>query len=282
MFKVLVVGDSIIDEYVHGEASRVSPEGPFLVLDVDPCIIPEFRLGGACNVAANIKSLNRDSVEVDYLGAWSEQLKLMLDSVGVNLIKEEGLKVDNSFMLKKTRLCSHGRQILRLDSGKFYSIDFVIYNFLVNVCKNYDAIVISDYDKRTISDSEWIDISSANFSCLVFADIKRDRDLHFDRNKFILKCNKKEFDSFSNCRNFSVVTLGEKGCMWIDNNLERHYVESWPSQVVDTVGAGDVFLACMVSHYLSNGKALDFDSMCRFANEKCSESVKSFGTTVVF
>ncbi len=280
--KVLVVGDTILDVYAYVEVNRVSPEAPCLVADYKA---EEHILGGACNVAANIRSLSRDlELQIDYYGYYSYEIKELLQSYDIKCI---GIPMDPLNILTKKRFICNKNQILRVDNHRKYSDDNMhAVNSLIfrNLdLSEYDIVVVSDYDKNTVTETEF-DILAQNKNVPKIIDLKRVRPemMSFGENQCILKCNEKEFDDNPHITLLGskvIVTTGEKG-YWFPQTDERFPKVRNDGEVVDVVGAGDCFTAALGVNFLET-KQFDCRQMCEFANIVAGCSVKKFGTYVV-
>lgn len=286
--RVLVVGDTILDHYVFGSVSRVNPEAPHsVVLDYER---EEFKLGGACNVAKNLKQLTDSGVFVDYAGACSDFIsELLSESMIASFESPTHL---NSEILLKTRFVSNNHHILRVDTNRNYSFDNSFYfKVLEKIQENsYDLIIISDYNKGTIYSDFSKKIFETNIP--VIFDVKSSKNLPkmgFKVEKYnnvIIKCNKSEF--FNEIRtehicgvNAVIETRGAEGYkIHSDRSWSYKEPEKSNTSVVDVVGAGDTFLAGMAAKYLMTAR-LDVDEMCQLGNVCASEKVKHFGTYAV-
>jgi len=151
--RVLVVGDVILDRYLWGRATRVSPEAPVLVVDVDR---EEFRLGGAANVAHNVASLGAVPVLFGVCGT-------DLASGGLaGLLRERGVDPDAGMISDaarrttvKTRIIAHHQQVLRADEETREALaDSSRARLLERVeaaLAGADAVILSDYGKGVLS-----------------------------------------------------------------------------------------------------------------------------------
>src|SRR5439155_1231986 len=112
--RVLVIGDAMIDEYIKGDVSRISPEAPVPVLEWRS---EEYRLGGAANAAANIQALGGASALVGVVGADKPAERLRSQLVASRI--EDALVADaNRPTSMKTRLVAQQQQIVRVDREK--------------------------------------------------------------------------------------------------------------------------------------------------------------------
>jgi len=242
LFKVLLIGDSCIDKYHYGTCDRISPEAPVPVLNIKKT--KEYP-GMAANVKANLNGLG---LSCDFV-------------TNNNRIAKE------RYVDEKSR-----QQFLRVDSGE----ELVSSSFSLNDVRleEYDAIVISDYEKGFVS-YDVVNELTSKFSGLIFVDSKK-KDLSCF-NHSIIKINEIELNSimeFPPPKDYElVITLGERGAKWNDKIYPARKVD-----VFDVSGAGDSFLAGLVVDYLLNR---DIPKAIGFANW-CSEiAVQKSGTYAV-
>lgn len=148
--KILVIGDLILDRYIWGNVSRISPEAPVPVVEVSH---EEFLLGGASNVANNIVSLGGHATIVGVAGN---------DTDGGNIfrmLKERGVHCEGIFFSSrpttvKTRIIAHNQQVVRFDMEKKDGLDRKVFGgmleYICSAVKTHDAIILSDYKKGVI------------------------------------------------------------------------------------------------------------------------------------
>lgn len=228
-FKILLIGDSCIDIYQYGEVTKISPEAPV------PVFVPsdiEMKMGMASNVLNNLKNLGCD--------------------VDSHLGKES----------KKTRLIdSRSKQhLLRIDE------DVETTPLWFDIKKSYDAIVISDYDKGSVS-YEFISHIIQNQTCPIFIDTKKTELKKFD-GAFV-KINAKEYYQAKNYCKDLIVTHGSKGAKYKNKTYPAK-----PVEVSDVCGAGDTFLAALVYEYLNTN---DIHKAIQFANKASAVTVQHMG-----
>ena len=150
---VLVVGDLILDRYLWGSATRVSPEAPVLVVDVDR---EELRLGGAANVAHNVHALGGRPLVVGVVGedAAGESFLKLLASHGVR--ETDGVIRDGSRRTTlKTRIIAHHQQVLRADEETRAALPAAVEGRLWEAVEAalpaVDAALVSDYGKGVVT-----------------------------------------------------------------------------------------------------------------------------------
>ena len=148
--KILVIGDLILDRYIWGKVSRISPEAPVPVVDV---VDDNFMLGGAANVANNIVSLGGRAAVLGITGSdgAGETLKRLIADSGAEPVLIE----DSRPTSVKTRVIAHSQQVVRFDmenrdqlSGRQLKGMLALLDEQVPMA---DAIIVSDYKKGVVS-----------------------------------------------------------------------------------------------------------------------------------
>lgn len=284
--KVLVIGDTILDHYIHGEVSRISPEAPVPVFDKKST---ETVLGGACNVAANIRTLTKDeNLQIDYFGFF---LPAVLKLFQEYKIQHWGVPVSSDEILTKTRYICQNQQMFRVDNNKNYlnvkAKEVLYLSFKSLDFSKYDMIVVSDYDKGTLREDEFEILSELNIPTII--DLKRIRlnMPSFKKNPhIILKCNEKEYEENPHMDLIAakdenptlVVTLGKNGFWFPQINQKYPRIQTHP--VRDVTGAGDSFTAGMAAKYL-NDDWCDIYGWAKYGNLAAAVKVQNFGTKAV-
>ncbi|MDB9882150.1 bifunctional ADP-heptose synthase [Bacteroidia bacterium] len=152
--KVLVLGDVMIDAYFYGSVSRISPEAPVPIVNLKS---KEQRLGGAANVALNLKSLGAEPIICSIKG----------NDYNGNVLKElclkNGLNVDaiindyNRQTTVKTRVIGNNHQLLRIDEEETYEIDASLENLVYQAVKSLiseiNVLIFQDYNKGLLTPS---------------------------------------------------------------------------------------------------------------------------------
>lgn len=148
---VLVVGDVMLDEYLRGDVSRISPEAPVPVLEVRN---HDYRLGGAANAAANIQTLGGATTLLGVVGN-DDTAKLVAERL-VQIGITDALVADESRPTsKKTRLVAQQQQIVRIDHEKRGAVDGEVAarlrDAIAAVVPTVQAVVLSDYAKGVVT-----------------------------------------------------------------------------------------------------------------------------------
>jgi rfaE bifunctional protein kinase chain/domain len=113
--KIAVIGDVMLDKYVYGDVSRISPEAPVQVVDIKST---EYKLGGAANVANNVKSLEAEPVLIGVIGDDIDGDYFLETMKKQNLSTKGIFKDPTRPTTTKTRVIAHSQHIIRIDSEK--------------------------------------------------------------------------------------------------------------------------------------------------------------------
>jgi D-beta-D-heptose 7-phosphate kinase/D-beta-D-heptose 1-phosphate adenosyltransferase len=260
--RVLVVGDVMLDEWVWGSVSRISPEAPVPVVAVDD---HSFTLGGAGNVANNLRAIG---ARVSFAGTVGD------DPEGRRVLDLfDEIEVDRSAVIaladrpttRKTRIVAHNQQVVRADwesSAPLAAGDRARLGALVaGLAPQHDAVVLSDYAKGLFS-REIVD--AANAAAVVTADPKP-ANLDLFAGVTCVAPNASEAAAASGiaikddasleragtallarlrCR-YVVITRGERGMALFGSAGERMLIPSVARTVYDVSGAGDTVIAVL-------------------------------------
>lgn len=252
--RVLVIGEIFKDEFVYGKVSRISPEAPVPILDLENDLGLTF-LGGAGNAAANLKSLAPD-LDVHLCGILSKKDKDLVYTAGLNdtyMYLEE-----NPFStITKTRYIDQDSsyQFLRVDANKYTAQQ--IHNFeeyILSVISPsfFEVILISDYNKGLITENIARWLCQNNFKVIV--DTKK-QFLDCFRGAICMKLNENEFKRcFEELRQsmsqfpYILKTQGKAGMSYYEFGRLADFnpsIKNNPNLVRDLTGAGDVVAAVL-------------------------------------
>ncbi|HMI30136.1 MAG TPA: D-glycero-beta-D-manno-heptose-7-phosphate kinase [Candidatus Limnocylindrales bacterium] len=153
--RVLVIGDVILDRYLWGRATRVSPEAPVLVVDVDK---EELRLGGAANVAQNVRALGATPVLFGVVGQDAAAQSLRRELQAREVDPDSGVLVDPGRRTTlKTRIIAHNQQVLRADEESREPLSNTVLEDLwrrvERALPEAAGVLISDYGKGVVNAS---------------------------------------------------------------------------------------------------------------------------------
>lgn len=293
---ILVIGDLMIDHYIYGNCNRISPEAPVQIVEVKKDV---YTLGGAGNVLQNLVALNCRADIISVVGNDDDALRveehLQKDGISAtNLVKD-----NTRCTTVKSRVMVQNHQLLRLDKEVTKTIDLQIDEVLqakiAKLIKNYDVVLVSDYNKGLLSPS----LLAFIFNLCRANNIKTLLDpkgLDFTKYKGVslIKPNKKEaiaatgiqitdnksilaaclkIKEITGCEDV-VITMSEDGiAMYSDGELK--VIPTKALGVVDVTGAGDTVLASL-GGALASGYSL-FES-CHFANHAAAIVVSKVGS----
>lgn len=273
-FKIIVIGDLMLDKYVSGPVHRTSPEAPVPVIKVNK----EYQLpGGAANVAVNIRSLGPKVELYGLIGNDGEgrYLKKLLKELN---IQSTGIVVDKTRnTTTKSRIIAENQQVVRIDKENTKPPLLRFQNDLISKIKrsinknNINAIVFSDYGKGIITKKIISEITKLAIKKKIFtiADPKG-KDLIKYRGVNVITPNSKEASELSGydlsleanigkaakyfidkCRlDGIIITRGKNGISYRLRNKPLKTVYSNAQEVFDVTGAGDTVISTFLVCYL--------------------------------
>ncbi len=300
--KILVIGDCILDRYFVGEVNRISPEAPVPVFDLKKIY---FRLGGAANVAANLRGLN---VQVELMGIVGddEHGKILKELAKKEKIGIKGILVDKTRPTTlKTRIIAQSQQLLRIDKEERRSINKELRKEFEEIYESLldevDGVIISDYAKGMfLSESfcAWligearrkgkflmVDPKSAEWkkyegATSITPNWKEFKETAFKENLSIE--NLEESCSFLVKKynlDFLVITLGKDGMFLYHPDEGSFHVTSQAKEVYDVSGAGDTAMAGLATFY---GIGLSLKDVIKLTNIAAGIVVGKIGTQPVY
>lgn len=259
--KILVIGDLILDEFVWGRVSRISPEAPVPVVWVKN---ESFMPGGASNVANNINALGGKAYMVGVVGNDERAgiLKGELERRGVNV---DGILRDAERpTILKTRVIAHQQQIVRIDREKVDPIKDSVMKKIIGFVKDsideMDAVIVEDYGKGLITPKllDKIVPLAKKKNKIITVDPKEEHFLYYKgvtvltpnnaeasraagfaiKDKTTLK--KAGFELLKKLKaKIILITLGEDGMMVFEQGKPPKKIETIAQEVFDVSGAGD-------------------------------------------
>jgi|TARA_B110000046_G_scaffold131411_1_gene137895 D-beta-D-heptose 7-phosphate kinase / D-beta-D-heptose 1-phosphate adenosyltransferase len=241
--KVLVLGDIIIDKYIYGTSSRISPEAPVPVITY---IDEKETRGGAGLVYENLKSLGVDVDMFETQGQVSVKTRVICDGHYVTRIDDDAQ--------------SNGMDVLK----QVQETDF----------SQYEYVILSDYNKGVLDEAKEIIAHINKYNCKVIVDPKE--NAWFYENAWLVKPNYNEFHDlgFDDWQgNIITTNAGEEVIATIDGVKYEIPVDNL--EVSDVTGAGDCFLAAFV-YGLTKG--YEYKKCLKLAVTGSTESVKHSGT----
>lgn len=292
--KVLVVGDIILDQYIYGETSRISPEAPVPVVRVKNM---EERPGGAANVAINISSLG---VNTQLLGITGQdqaasRLEEILGEKGVacHFVHHDGFPT-----ITKQRVLSQHQQLLRLDYEEESSkpeTGGLIQQYLA-LLESVDVVVLSDYAKGSLTKVQTL-IKHANDKNVTVLVDPKSSDFSCYSNASLITPNLKELEVVvGDCKTSEIliskaeelrnklklaailVTRGEKGMTLLREKHKPLNLKAVTHEVYDVTGAGDTVIAALAAAIASG---CELEEATFLANTAAGLVVEKLGAATV-
>lgn len=298
--KVLVVGDLILDEFIWGDVSRISPEAPVPVVWVKN---ESFMPGGASNVANNIRSLGGGALLCGVIGKDERGaiLKGELKHKGVDV---EGVLVDDSRPTTlKTRVVAQHQQVVRIDKEAVSPLgDRTMARLVQHIekaVKKVDAVIIEDYGKGVITPkllSKIVPLAKRNRK-MILVDPKEEHFAYYKGatvitpnnheasravgfeirdNETLVKAGRKLLQKFQ-CV-VALITLGENGMAVFKKGAKMVHIPTVAQEVFDVSGAGDTVIA---SYALALAAGADPIAAAHIANCAAGIVVGKVGIAVV-
>ncbi len=264
---VLIIGDVMIDSYLWGNVNRISPEAPVPILNLQN---REYRLGGAANVALNIKALGANAILCSVLGDDKES-QIVYDLLEKEGLSKAGISISkNRITTIKHRVIASAQHLLRIDSEIDTNINQEEENELLSniekLIDNIDVIIFEDYDKGNIT----VDVIKRTVELAKHKNIPtivdpKKRNFLFYNGVTLFKPNLKELreglkmevDNKSTidelysaaqvlqnqlqCEKV-LVTLSENGVIIVDKNKTTHH-KAHKREIADVSGAGDTVVS---------------------------------------
>lgn len=285
--KIAIIGDIMLDRYLWGSVSRISPEAPVPVVVIKE---ESERLGGAANVANNISSLGGEPLLYGIIG----------DDVNGDTIKKiindrkyspNGIIVDKNRQTSvKTRIIAHNQHVVRIDRESNDEIDPKIEEKIKKQIKNdfsaFDAVIIEDYNKGFLTKNiiKLIIDSALEKDIIITVDPKLDNFFEY-RGVTVFKPNIKETqaslgfsinteDRFEiagkmlldrlNCE-YVLITRGEKGMTLFGDGKILKNVETKALEVHDVSGAGDTVISTLTLLLAAGADIMEASTIANYA-----------------
>ncbi len=298
--KILVVGDIMMDRFIWGKVSRISPEAPVPVVLVEK---ETLLLGGASNVVNNIRSLGG---QVSLCGVVGD------DEVGRRIVRElarkgvdtHGLMIEEGRQTTtKTRIIAHQQQVVRIDREMTDSLKPAVFRelsrFIEGGLKRFDGVILSDYGKGLLTREliRTVIRQAGENRKFVMVDPKL-KNFFFYRGATVITPNTSEASAaagspitdLSSLKRVGrtllkrlkchvlVITRGEEGMALFESNQEPYLVPTVAKEVYDVTGAGDTVIGAMA---LSMAAGAGVREAAKLANHAAGIVVGKVGTATV-
>jgi D-beta-D-heptose 7-phosphate kinase/D-beta-D-heptose 1-phosphate adenosyltransferase len=263
--QIMVLGDLMLDEYLWGNVARISPEAPVPVVEV---VRDSVKLGGAANVALNVKALGDEPILVGAIGK-DRTGERLLAALGQAEIEADGIFADDGrTTTSKTRIIAHNQQVVRADRENTEEISLslteTILDFVRRRIRHFSGVIISDYGKGVITQrllSGLIELCRQN-EVFVAVDPK---DAHFFNYKHVSLITPnhheagfvygKRIRDESTLREVGwgllgrlkadalLITRGEMGMSLFEADRTLTHLPTEAKKVYDVTGAGDTVIS---------------------------------------
>ncbi|HEY8461675.1 MAG TPA: D-glycero-beta-D-manno-heptose-7-phosphate kinase [Blastocatellia bacterium] len=272
--RIVTVGDLMLDEFIWGQARRISPEAPTPVVEVKR---ETWHLGGAGNVVSNLLELGARAVPIGVVGA-DEAAKMVRDRFAERNARIDGVITDASRpTTRKTRVVAHSgrqyQQIVRADREDRSPVSSVVEDRIIaafnQAISSADAVIISDYDKglltprvlrasiesaRSRAKMVCLDPKVRNFAHYREVDVITPNQSEAERATGVeiddeqsLSAAARRIRELTGCRNV-LITRGELGMSLLgpeEDGEEMTHIPTTAREVYEVTGAGDTVIAAL-------------------------------------
>jgi rfaE bifunctional protein kinase chain/domain len=278
--RIVVLGDVMLDEFVWGHVTRISPEAPVPVVDIQR---ESVHLGGAANVLANVVALGAQAAVVGVVGK---------DSAGARLrasLKETCPQLPDSYLVvdesrpstTKTRIIAHSQLVVRADREQRTPVNGNTEKRLLaslrDALRQADAFVVSDYDKGVVTPQILGDILQFAYDRVPVLIDPKIRNFPYYRPASLITPNHHEALRLTNLEEDSdaglhhaarvireklscdavLITRGERGIMLLEGYNDPVFVGTTAREVYDVTGAGDTVIATLAAALAAGATMLE-------------------------
>jgi D-glycero-beta-D-manno-heptose-7-phosphate kinase len=266
--RVVVLGDVMLDEFIWGDVTRISPEAPVPVVNI---VRESMHLGGAANVLANITAIGAGGNVIGVVGKDSAAEKIR-----ESLRRDGGVQTDDLLIADdkrpttiKTRIIAHNQMVVRADRENRGAVNGNVESQVVDAAKRAiaeaHALIISDYDKGVITPRILSEILPAAYDKMPVLIDPKLRNFDSYRPATLLTPNHHEALRVTNLEEDSdetlssaarsirqrlgcdavLITRGERGMMLLEGENVPVFVKTAAREVFDVTGAGDTVIATL-------------------------------------
>jgi D-beta-D-heptose 7-phosphate kinase/D-beta-D-heptose 1-phosphate adenosyltransferase len=299
-YRILVVGDIMMDEFLWGEVSRISPEAPVPIVKVEK---EDFLLGGAANVVTNLLGLKGKVLLAGVIGA---------DGMGRRLVRKlKGLGTTTSGIVIeegrptaiKTRVIAHNQQVVRVDREKVAPIQPKTLKGILDIIRKnitqIQGVIVSDYGKGVVSQELILGLKKivGGKSIPILVDPKP-HNIHWYDRVTLITPNHVEAEAVvgkkiesqedllwagmqllkkTKCESL-LITRGKEGMTLFLKNKKVEHIPTVAKKVFDVTGAGDTVIATLMLALVSG---MNIIQACQTANYAAGIVVGEVGTASV-
>ncbi|HXI61381.1 MAG TPA: D-glycero-beta-D-manno-heptose-7-phosphate kinase [Pyrinomonadaceae bacterium] len=267
---IVVLGDVMLDEFIWGEVTRISPEAPVPVVDIRR---ESTHLGGAANVLANLVALGAKACVVGVVGDDFAGERIRSSVADKSDLQADGAMVtDNSRPTTiKTRIIAQNQMVVRADrehrtpvNGKTEQMIIAAVNAALQTAH---ALVVSDYDKGVVTPNILAQVLPAAYGRMPVLIDPKLRNFDAYRPATLITPNHHEALRMANLEEDSdeglkqaarvirgrlgcdavLITRGDRGMMLVEGDREPINVDTAAREVFDVTGAGDTVIAALAA-----------------------------------
>lgn len=296
-YRVLVIGDLMLDNYLYGKATRLSPEAPVPVVEYSK---QEVMLGGCGNVIKNLVSFGIGVSIISVVGKDKNGFEVEKQLIDLGVDVDGLIKSDSRVTTEKMRIIAQNQQIVRFDrevtSDLSPSDEIAVCERIDAIINNFDLVLISDYSKGVVTDAVcrhvikicndiekfiMVDPKTKNFLKYSGANLVKPNLVEaeaiigkkLDTSDTLFSATEYLRINYKICN--VVITMGSLGAYF--NNGSQELVKGYDVSVYDVSGAGDTFFAALTFCKLSG---LDLRESIKFSNAASSIVIQRFGSQV--
>jgi D-beta-D-heptose 7-phosphate kinase/D-beta-D-heptose 1-phosphate adenosyltransferase len=306
--RVLVIGDVMLDQFIWGRVTRISPEAPVPVVEFER---ESFMPGGAANVARNLTALGANAEQFGTLGS-DEAAKTLKALLKAERVQTDGLlSLPGRMTTRKVRLVAHQQQIARVDRENRGDIDEkLVRKILAAVDKRLpeiDAIIVGDYGKGVVTQELLNGLKERCHMRGIWLSLDPKPTHHLDLTKLsLITPNRKEAfelagvrDGGHRCANpledqallevankllatlqpaLLLITLGDQGMLLCQRSHSPYHIPTVAQEVFDVSGAGDTVIASFTLAVAAGASPVE---AAIFSNHAAGVVVGKVGTATV-
>jgi len=299
--KIVILGDVMLDEFVWGDVTRISPEAPVPVVDIRR---ESIHLGGAANVLANTAALGARACVIGVVGKDLAGERLRQRLAEASTLQEDGFLVvdEGRPSTVKTRIIAHNQLVVRADrelrTPVNGSVQERIVSALREALRDADALVVSDYDKGVVTQKILEEILPGAYSrmpVLIDPKIRNFPNYHpasliTPNHHEALRMTNLEEDSDEGLDQAArmirarlgcdavLITRGDRGIMLLEGDGEPVFVGTTAREVYDVTGAGDTVIATLATALSAGASMLEAATL---ANHAAGVVVGKVGTATI-
>lgn len=296
---VLIIGDIMLDYYLFGQINRISSEAPVPIVDIES---DEYKLGGAANVALNLKGLGANPTLVSVVGDDENGKRI------ISLLKDEQInskyitKLENRLTSIKTRIFDDERQVVRFDKETDDDLtkeeEIVLLSLIDTLIKKekFHAVILQDYNKGILTKKiiKQVLLITTKLNIPVVVDPKEYNFFEYQQidlfkpnlkelaEALSIKINPKSLPSLvraaeelkrRNRFDNLFLTLGANGIFVYEKNGDHYIVPAKPIKTADVSGAGDTVVSIATLGFIKNWSLKEVAKISNLAASKVCKKV---------